>query len=79
MELHLLAVEPDRRNSGIGAALVDAGLRAAIADSYRQVVLWTQSTMLAAQRLYERAGFVRAPSRDWQRDGRLYLVFERSL
>jgi ribosomal protein S18 acetylase RimI-like enzyme len=76
MELHLLAVAPDRERSGIGAALVEAALSVARREGYARVVLWTQPRMDAAQRLYERAGFVRAPGRDWRREDRSFLVYE---
>lgn len=76
MEMHLLAVAPDRRSSGIGMALVAAALDFARSGSYKRVVLWTQPSMHAAQRLYERATFVRAPHRDWTRDDRAFLVYE---
>src|SRR5690606_23445368 len=58
-ELHLLAVSNGWRGHGIGRALVDAAIAAALDAGYRGMVLWTQPTMHAAHRVYERAGFVR--------------------
>jgi len=77
VEMQLLAVAPEYRKAGLGAALVEAALR--FANGYEKMILWTQSTMKEAQRLYERHGFVRAPARDFDRAGRSFLVFERYL
>jgi len=78
-EMHLLAVSSERRNGGLGRILVDAALRRARHDGYSRMVLWTQPTMHAAHRLYERAGFLRAPERDMLHDGRPFIVYQMSL
>lgn len=78
-EMHLLAVAPERRGSGIGQALVEAAMDLARTLGFRRMVLWTQPAMEAAQRLYGRAGFLRAPGRDWRRGDRSFLVYERAL
>jgi ribosomal protein S18 acetylase RimI-like enzyme len=78
-EMQLLAVSPERRNGGIGGALVEAAVRLARSDGYSRMVLRTQPAMHAAQRLYARAGFVRAPERDMQDHGRIFLVYEMPL
>lgn len=78
-EMHLLAVLPAYRGRGVGERLVDAAVRAARARKFRRMVLWTQPTMHAAQRLYERSGFSRAKERDWQRGDRSFLVFMKCL
>src|SRR4051812_22375218 len=64
-EFRMLAVAPAARGGGAGAALLArvaeeprGGGRAAIVSS-------SQRQMRAAHRLYERAGFRRAPERDW--------------
>jgi ribosomal protein S18 acetylase RimI-like enzyme len=78
-ELHLLCVRPDSRRRGIGEALVRAALRRAGAHGARGVVLWTQPTMEAAQRLYRRCGFERDASADFSRGERQFLVHRNVL
>jgi ribosomal protein S18 acetylase RimI-like enzyme len=72
-EIRLVAVAPGARGRGTGEALVRA-LIAEVGD--RPVVLSTQPTMEAAQRLYARLGFVRCEERDWKRsNGRPMLAY----
>lgn len=78
-EFHLLCVRPDMRRCGIGRALVEAALTHASATGARGVVLWTQPTMEAAQRIYERFGFRRDPNSDFRRRERQFLVYRRIL
>lgn len=78
-EMHLLATSPEARRSGIGRALVQAAIDKARSEGFTRMLLWTQSTMLAAQRLYESSGFSRVPSRDFKNSGREFLFFEASL
>jgi GNAT superfamily N-acetyltransferase len=58
-KLRLLLVTPDVRGLGLGRRLVNACLRFARAKGYRKVVLWTQSELDAARRIYQRVGFRR--------------------
>ena len=64
-EFRTLAVAPAGRGRGVGTTLVQECIDRARALGRRRLVLSTQPTMYAAQRVYERAGFTRAPGRDW--------------
>lgn len=63
-EFRLLAVAAEARGQGAGERLVQECVRRAAEEGATAVVLWTQPRMVAAQRLYERLGFVRDPARD---------------
>lgn len=69
-KLRLLYVEPTARELGVGARLVDECVRFARTAGYRRIDLWTQSELLAARRLYARAGFVRRGSETHRSFGR---------
>jgi ribosomal protein S18 acetylase RimI-like enzyme len=79
VEMHLLAVAPAFRRMGVGDLLVTSTLESARAAGARTMILWTQSSMTDAQRLYERHRFERTPFRDFEKSGRQFLVFERFL
>jgi len=75
-KLRLLLVEPSARGSGIGKRLVEECVRFAKQAGYRKILLWTQSELKAARKIYEKSGFhliKEEPHESW---GRADLVAE---
>jgi ribosomal protein S18 acetylase RimI-like enzyme len=73
-EFRMLAVAPDARGRGVGAALV-----ALVVDRFRRdgapaIVMSTLPVMQSAHRIYEAAGFVRAPELDWSPTDEVHLI-----
>jgi DNA-binding MarR family transcriptional regulator/GNAT superfamily N-acetyltransferase len=75
-KLRLLYVEPAARGLGIGRRLVGECVSFAWQAGYQKIVLWTQSELHAARRLYEQAGFRLIAERAHQSWGRDNLVAE---
>jgi ribosomal protein S18 acetylase RimI-like enzyme len=73
-EFRMLGVDPSAQGRGVGATLVQACIDRARADQRSALVLCTEVNMTAAQRLYDRLGFVRDPERDWTPVPNIHLL-----
>ena len=62
----MLAVDEAARGHGIAGRLMAACETLARDQGLAAVILCTETRMQAAQRLYERRGYLREPARDWQ-------------
>ena len=64
-EIRALAVRPEVQGQGVGKQLLDHLMRRAAELGVAHLVLCTEPAMRAAHHLYEQAGFIRLPGRDW--------------
>jgi GNAT superfamily N-acetyltransferase len=75
-EIRALAVVPGEQGRGTGTLLLNAVIELARRAGVRRLLLLTQQEMKTAQHMYERAGFVRMPDRDWSpADGVVLLAY----
>ena len=72
--MRMLAVHPAAQGRGAGAALVAACVERAVSARKTRLLLHTTQPMVAAHRLYERAGFRRDPAHDEMLEGGLLLL-----
>ena len=68
-QLRLMLVEPEARGHGIGTRLIQECLDFAREAGYSTVKLWTNSVLIDARRLYEKAGFRLVESEVYQAFG----------
>lgn len=55
--MQLLGVKPEYRGHGLGRMLVVSAIGIAKHNNYSKTILWTQTSMKLAQKLYETTGF----------------------
>jgi DNA-binding MarR family transcriptional regulator/GNAT superfamily N-acetyltransferase len=81
-KLRLLLVDPSARGLGIGKRLVEECLCFAREAGYKKIMLWTQSELLAARRIYEAVGFQKVAGEkhsSWSRNDLVAETWELKL
>ena len=74
-QLRLLILTPAARGLGLGARLSDECIAFARAKGYKKIVLWTNSCLVEARRIYQRRGFQLTKTEAYQGFGQ-HLVGE---
>jgi DNA-binding MarR family transcriptional regulator/GNAT superfamily N-acetyltransferase len=69
-QLRLLILTPEARGLGLGSRLTDECIAFARSKGYRKLLLWTNSCLLEARRIYARRGFVLVKSEAYQGFGK---------
>ena len=67
-QLRWFLVDPDARGMGLGKRLLDKAIEFSREHGYRNIILWTVSSLTAAAHLYRAAGFHKVeekPGRMW--------------
>jgi len=77
VEIHLLGVKSKYRGMGLGRELVAKLISLAQDEGRSRIVLWTQPTMKAAQKLYESFDFFHV--KDIELGSRQFLLYYREL
>jgi DNA-binding MarR family transcriptional regulator/GNAT superfamily N-acetyltransferase len=75
-KLRLLLVEPSARGLGIGRRLVEECVTFAREAGYKKIMLWTQSELIAARKIYQGTGFERIAEEKHASWGRKNLIAE---
>ncbi|MBM7661078.1 GNAT superfamily N-acetyltransferase [Bacillus mesophilus] len=57
-QLGLFLVEPNMRGTGYGQMLVTEAITFCKEKGFKRIILWTNSELKSARRIYERVGFV---------------------
>lgn len=65
-KLRMLILTPQARGTGLGGRLTDEAIAFAHDKGYKQMVLWTNSCLLAARAIYEKRGFKLIQSEPYQ-------------
>jgi DNA-binding MarR family transcriptional regulator/N-acetylglutamate synthase-like GNAT family acetyltransferase len=75
-KLRVLLVEPSARGLGIGHRLVEECVQFARRTGYKKIMLWTQSELTAARRIYQKCGFRLVGKQRHDSWGRTNLIAE---